>query len=146
MGSEWKKILEMRVIVIMIKIKRAKNNWKKRKGKKWKKSFNRNNRVLILIIIWTLIWESIRKEPMWKWICTLNINISDNFSLKILWFCAELILERVILFLLNYNLYLFFIFLDTFGYVKARFKKHRWYGNLLKSKDPIIFSIGWRRF
>jgi ribosome biogenesis protein BMS1 len=35
---------------------------------------------------------------------------------------------------------------DTFGFLKVRLKKHRWYLNVLKSNDPLIFSIGWRRF
>ena len=35
---------------------------------------------------------------------------------------------------------------DNFGFLKIRIKKHRWYGNILKSNDPLIFSIGWRRY
>jgi ribosome biogenesis protein BMS1 len=35
---------------------------------------------------------------------------------------------------------------DNFGFVKCLFKKHRWYNTLLKSNDPIIISVGWRRF
>lgn len=35
---------------------------------------------------------------------------------------------------------------DNFGFLKIRIKKHRWYGNILKSNDPVIFSIGWRRY
>ena len=35
---------------------------------------------------------------------------------------------------------------DNFGFLKMRVKKHRWYGNILKSNDPLIFSIGWRRY
>jgi ribosome biogenesis protein BMS1 len=35
---------------------------------------------------------------------------------------------------------------NNFGFIKVRFKRHRWYTNLLKSNDPIIVSSGWRRY
>lgn len=32
------------------------------------------------------------------------------------------------------------------GYIRCRFKKHRWHKRILKCNDPLIFSVGWRRF
>lgn len=35
---------------------------------------------------------------------------------------------------------------ENVGYVNCKVKKHRWYKKILKSGDPIIISLGWRRF
>ncbi|TIB12854.1 hypothetical protein E3P93_02169 [Wallemia ichthyophaga] len=33
-----------------------------------------------------------------------------------------------------------------FGYAQSRLIKHRWHGKILKTNDPLIISLGWRRF
>ncbi|KAK4778651.1 hypothetical protein SAY86_006179 [Trapa natans] len=35
---------------------------------------------------------------------------------------------------------------ESNGYMQARLKKHRWHNKVLKTRDPIIVSIGWRRY
>lgn len=32
------------------------------------------------------------------------------------------------------------------GLIRCRFKKHRWHKKILKCNDPLVFSVGWRRF
>ena len=35
---------------------------------------------------------------------------------------------------------------ERLGLVMTRVKKHRWHKKVLKSGDPLTFSLGWRRF
>jgi len=33
-----------------------------------------------------------------------------------------------------------------FAFLRVKIKKHRWYPHILKTRDPITFSVGWRKF
>lgn len=35
---------------------------------------------------------------------------------------------------------------ENIGFVHCKVKKHRWYKKILKTGDPLILSMGWRRF
>ncbi|KAJ1565949.1 Glycoside hydrolase 2 (Mannanase, beta-galactosidase), partial [Cladochytrium tenue] len=35
---------------------------------------------------------------------------------------------------------------EAFGFSQVRIKKHRWHRKILKTNDPLVLSIGWRRF
>jgi ribosome biogenesis protein BMS1 len=35
---------------------------------------------------------------------------------------------------------------ERFGFMNGRIRRHRWHKKILKSNDPLILSLGWRRF
>ena len=34
----------------------------------------------------------------------------------------------------------------SYAFLRVKIKKHRWYPHIMKTRDPITFSIGWRKF
>ncbi|CDR40049.1 CYFA0S04e02520g1_1 [Cyberlindnera fabianii] len=35
---------------------------------------------------------------------------------------------------------------ERFGFMNVRIRRHRWHKKILKSNDPLVLSLGWRRF
>eukprot|EP01052_Picozoa_sp_SAG31_P002473 SAG31_NODE_87_length_26728_cov_40.161591_24_plen_575_part_00 len=35
---------------------------------------------------------------------------------------------------------------EALGFIQLRLKRHRWHQKILKTNDPLVFSVGWRRF
>lgn len=34
----------------------------------------------------------------------------------------------------------------SYAYIRVKIKKHRWYPHIMKNQDPLILSVGWRKF